>query len=603
MKNYKRTAILFGGTALLSLAALPGPVVDPAEEIRSAGLRQLDELTDPNRIAGTLCGKAGQQRGVFFRPDLQHALSSSVAAAEPKLDVPLYPGLDQRKFPISTKNAEAQTYFNQGHALLYGFNHGEAIRAFRKAQELDPNCAICYWGEAVAWGPNINMPMPPEAVAPAFAAISKALALKANASEKEAALIDAAAKRYSPDPNADRAALDAAYSAAMETVHKAYPDDDDIAAHYAESVMDLSPWYYWERDFITPRPGIEKAVATIESVLARNPDHYGAIHLYIHLVEATPLVRNAEPFADKLAALVPGSGHLVHMPAHIYFRIGRYIDSLDLNVQATAVDEAYLQTNKDASPMYRYGYYPHNVHFVLVSAQMAADGKTALEYGRKLDAILPPETLAVSPMIAPVKAAHYFAWAHFGSLDEVMALPDPGEAVGPFVRAHWHYARGMALARAGDARAADEAAAIEAARADASIPALEAGGMPAGAVLDIASRMVRGVAAAKAGDYKAALATLEEARKVQASIPYMEPPFWYQAVDQTVGAVHLMAGDAEKAAEAFRASLVQHPNSAWSLYGLMKAQEAMGNTAEAAKTKALLAKASRSTEDISLDTL
>lgn len=549
---------------------------------------------NPAEVRQNICGPVGTKRGTLFRPDITRLLSNAANADDVSdADVPLIEGLDSRDFPISSEVALTRAYFRQGFALLYGFNHWEAIRAFKKAQELDPECAICYWGEAYALGPNINAPMDEAAHALAYKAISHAHSLRGNANEREARLIDALRQRYSMDENVTRAELDQKYADAMANLAELYPNDQDIATLYAESLMDASPWDYWERDFTTPKPHIQIAIDTIERVLAVNPDHYGAIHLYIHLYEASSVAIKAEPHADRLADLAPGAGHLVHMPGHIYFRIGRYLDSLQTNIRAVAVDEAYLASTS-ASNLYRFGYYPHNVHFVLVSAQMAADGAAALEYAAKLDALIPLDLVREAEWIAPIKAAPYFAHAQFASLDEVLALPDPGDAF-PYIKAMWHYARGTLLAQAGDARAVDEVASIEAL---AEHDDIKNAAIPAAAILSVARDTVEGRYLMSQGMFAEAITLFERAVGRQDSLAYTEPPFWYYAAEQSLGAAYYEAGRYEDAENAFKASLVRHPNSAWSLFGLWQTQLKLGRDGEAAMTRKLLERASRNSENV-----
>lgn len=551
---------------------------------------------DPAKVRRNICGPIGSKRAGLFRPELAQLFSKAVMASDKKMstDVPLFSGLDHRKFPISSGNKEAQAYFQQGFALLYGFNHWEAIRAFKKAQEADPNCAICFWGEAIALGPNINAPMTPEANASAVAAIQTANALKNTANERERALIEAALNRYAAEAGAERGNLDQQYAEAMASVSASFPDDQDIATLYAEAIMDTSPWDYWERDFSTPRPHIKVAIDTINAVLAENPDHYGAIHLFIHLYEASDRANEAAGHADKLAALVPGSGHLVHMPGHIYFRIGRYLDSLDTNITAVAVDEAYLNATT-GSPIYRYGYYPHNVHFVLVSAQMAEDEKTSMEYAAKLDSLIPMEVLAEAGWIAPIKVAPYYAYAQFASVQDVEALPDPGNSV-PYVKAIWHYARGKVFAENGDPRAVSEMNAI----ADLMEAAAKGSpGVPTDVILSLAHNTISAKIKMRAGDYGAATDLLRENIKLQDSMSYTEPPFWYYAVEQSLGAALYMDGKYTDAEMAFKSSLVRHPNSAGSLYGLWQTQKKLGLNSEAEYTRDLFKKAQRGGNELS----
>ena len=374
---------------------------------------------------------------------------------------PLWSGLGSITYKITTANERAQAYFDQGLRLAYAFNHGEAQRAFRMAQKLDPDCAMCFWGEALVLGPNINLPMQEDAGAPAYAAAQKAKALAGKAGPREQALIGALAARYGSDPKAARAPFDAAYAAEMAKVAEQFSDDDEIATLYAEAVMDLSPWDYWKPGGREPNPQSVPIVPTLERVLARNPNHPGAIHFYIHAVEASDRPRRAEPYADRLRGAIPGAGHLVHMPSHIYYRVGRYLDALEDNKTAVKVDEKYLADTSAPMGVYRLGYYPHNVHFVMASAQMAGDGQTVIAAAEKLGKLIPDEAARGIALVQPVKAAPYFAHAQFSTPETILALPDPGDAI-PYVKAMWLYTRGVALAQRRDfAGAAAAANAIE----------------------------------------------------------------------------------------------------------------------------------------------
>ena len=384
----------------------------------------------------------------------------SAAASAPAFadsEPPLWGGLGSITYKITTGNEQAQAYFDQGLRLAYAFNHGEAQRAFRTAQKLDPDCAMCFWGEALVLGPNINLPMQEDAVAPAYAAAQKAKALAGKASPREQALIGALAARYDSDPKGARAPLDAAYAAEMAKVATQFSDDDEIATLYAESVMDLSPWDYWKPGGREPNPQSVPIVPTLERVLARNPNHPGAIHFYIHAVEASDRPKRAEPYADRLRGAIAGAGHLVHMPSHIYYRVGRYLDALEDNKAAVKVDEKYLADTKAPMGVYRLGYYPHNVHFVMASAQMAGDGQTVIAAAEKLRELIPDEVARGIAMVQPVKAAPYFAHAQFSTPETILALPDPGDAI-PYVKAMWLYTRGVALAARRDFASAAAAA-------------------------------------------------------------------------------------------------------------------------------------------------
>jgi tetratricopeptide (TPR) repeat protein len=505
-------------------------------------------------------------------------------------DPPLWEGLGSVSYKITTSSAGAQNYFDQGLRLTYAFNHDEAQRAYRKAQKLDPQCAMCFWGEALVLGPNINLPMPEEAVTPAFAAAAKAQALATSVSSREQKLIAALATRYTQDPKADRKPLDTAYAAAMAEVAKEFPDDDEIAVLYAESVMDLSPWDYWQPGGHESNPQSAAIVPTLERVLARNPKHPGAMHYYIHAVEASDRPERAEPSADRLRGAIPAAGHLVHMPSHIYYRVGRYFDAFSVNKTAVAVDETYLEATGAPMGVYRLGYYPHNIHFMIVSAQMAGDGPVVIASAEKLRGLIPDEVARGIAMTHPIKAAPYFAYAQFGAPDAILTLPDPGPTI-PYAQAMWHYARGVAYAAKGDAVSADvEANAIKTLEQTVDFAALREAGIPAQEVMKIAQAMVRGRIAQSQRDSQLAISAFEEAATLQDALPYTEPPYWYYPVRQTLAAALLQAGRPEESEEQFRLALARSPNNGWSYYGLAETYRALGNIDAARDAEAKLAK-------------
>jgi len=518
------------------------------------------------------------------------AAAAKAAAAQPESDPPLLKGLGTRGYKVSTPSKQAQRYFDQGLHLAWNFNHAEAQRAFRKAQKLDPACAMCFWGEAYVLGPNINVPMDAQANAPAFAAAQKAKALAAGASPREQALIEAIAVRYSADAKAERPGLDAAYAEAMGRAAARFPEDLDIAAIYAESLMDLSPWDYWEPGGKTLKPAVAPLAGTLERILARQPDHIGAIHLYIHAVEASADPFRAERYADRLAGLAPNAGHLVHMPAHIYFRVGRYKDSLDTNRVAVKVDERYISSQKPGG-VYPLAYYPHNVHFVMVSAQMAGEARTAVEAANKLAGVVPSEVARTVLILQPVKASPYYAHARFSDAATILALPDPGVDF-PYVRAAWRYARGIGRLQRGDAGgAAAELAEIEKITATTDFAPFEGWKIPAKDVTLIAAHVLRARMAQAKGDLDGALKELEPAAALQDKLPYMEPPYWYYPVRQTIGAVLALKGEHERAREAFGESLVRTPNNGWALYGLAQSYARQGKQREAKEVERRLGRA------------
>ncbi|HYE37777.1 hypothetical protein [Methylocaldum sp.] len=491
---------------------------------------------------------------------------------------PLLDGLGTLSYRITTSSPLAQKYFDQGLRLTYAFNHAEARRAFRKAQRLDPECALCYWGEALVLGPNINAPMDPGANAPALEAVRKAQSVAAKATRREQALIDALAARYSAETGADRAGLDRAYAEAMGKVAAKYPKDDDIAVLYAESLMDLSPWDYWESGGAKPKGRTAEIVAVLERVLRRNPNHPGAIHYYIHMVEASGSPKRAEPYAERLAKLMPGAGHIVHMPAHIYHRVGRYKDSIEANRKAVEVDERYFAKVGRKPGIYSDAYYLHNVHFLMSSAQMAGDGRTAIEAAEKLSPLVSDTAAKTMPLVQPIKAAPYFAYAQFSDPNTILSLQAPGDEL-PYVKAAWHYARGIANTAKGDTDAAlREADAISRIGRESNFADLKAAGIPAGEVLKVADHVIRGRVAQKLGDLRTAAAEFEAAIAVEDKLPYMEPPFWYYPVRQSLGGVQLMAGDLDLAEQSFRSTLERTPQNGWALYGLQEIYKRRGDT-------------------------
>jgi tetratricopeptide (TPR) repeat protein len=521
-----------------------------------------------------------------------HGLHAAPAAGPTAYDEavpPLFDNLGRHTWPITTRTPQVQAFFDQGLRLAYGFNHAEARRAFRQAQRLDPSCAMCFWGEAYVLGPNINVPMEPSANATALAALGRAQALTAHASEKEQALIAALATRYSADPQVERAALDKAWADALGEVARRFPDDAEIAVLHAEAIMDTQPWDYWTDGGRQAKGRADEIVAELERAMARNPDHPGAIHLYIHAVEASDRPERAEAPADRLAALMPGAGHVVHMPSHIYYRVGRYRDALAANKAAVAVDEVYIDTHRPSGP-YPLAYYPHNLHFLLAAAHAAGDGATALEAAGKLRQVISPELASAIPMVQPDMAAPYWANAVFGRPEAVLALAVPEDAP-TFVKAMWRYARGITFVSQGRAdNAESEIAAIRALEGADDLAKAAGAGIPGPAVLGIAREVLGGRIAQANRDLPAAIAAFERAAALQDGLAYMEPPYWYYPVRQSLGAALLAAGRPAEAEEAFRAALRRAPNNGWALFGLAQAAKARGDGAAAREAEARLDK-------------
>ena len=550
-----------------------------------AGATEAPNAFDPLFVPGQACGPAQSGQPALLRQlILAKTETAPFQPAAQKIGKtnqempPLFHDLGSLHFSITTSSPKAQAYFDQGLRLAFAFNHGEAQRAFQSAQKLDPNCAICAWGEALVLGPNINAPMFPEAAAPAIAAVTKAVALKANASAREQALISALEKRYSSDPKVERATQDKAYADAMTLAASRFRDDDLIQTLFAESLMDLSPWDYWEAAGAKPKGRTAELVDALERVLERNPNYPGAIHLYIHAMEASIKPEKALPYARRLGKLMPGAGHIVHMPAHIYYRVGLYKESLDANIAAIAVDERYFK-NSPSDAMYKGAYYPHNVHFVMVSALMGGDGKTALEAAAKLDRVIDPDMLKAVAVLQPVKAAPYFSHVQFSDAQTILALPDPGTDF-ILVKAMWHYARAVAHARSGNAGAAQkEVDALSTLERDGDFKPLMEWGIPGKEIVQTARFVALGRMADARGDLPAAIKAYEDAVFVQDTLVYTEPPHWYYPVRQSLGAALLRAGRLDEAEKAFRDSLAQTPSNGWALHGLMEVYRKRGDNA------------------------
>jgi tetratricopeptide (TPR) repeat protein len=496
--------------------------------------------------------------------------------------VPLYDNLGTLSFKAGTRDAKAQAYFDQGIRWAFAFNHAEAQRAFQAAQKADPKLALAWWGEALVLGPNINAPMMPEAVAPALAALAKAVELAPRAPAKDRALISALQKRYSEDPKIERAALDAAFADAMKAVSEKYTADDTILTLYAESLMDTQPWDYWEAAGAKPKGRAAEMLAALETVLARNPDHPGANHLYIHAVEASTKPDRALPQAQRLAALMPGAGHMVHMPAHIYCRIGMYKESLEINKRAMAVDEQYFRSSP-SDPMYKSAYYPHNIHFVLVSAQMGGDGPTAIDAAGKLDASLSDTVVAQFAALEPIKAAPYLAHALFSAPETILALKTPPKEQ-VVVSALAHYARALAFAAKKDAAGARrEIDAIATIERQADFKPYTDWAVPGMEIVQTAHLVARARLADAQGDLETASKAYEQAIAVEDTLAYMEPPYWYYPIRQSLGSVYLRQGKLDAAEKALRDSLGRVRSNGWALAGLAEVYKRKGD----AKAEAL----------------
>ncbi len=486
---------------------------------------------------------------------------------------PLLEGIGPVNFPISTSVPLAQAYFNQALTFAYGFNHAEAARSFRESARLDPDCGICWWGVALVHGPNINKVMDESDVTPAWEAVNNALAQRDGASKLEQALIDAVATRYSED-GADREALDAVYAGSMGALAQEFSDNPHVLAIYAESLMDLYPWSYWNDDG-TPKEHTEDLVAAIEKAFELDPKHPGALHLYIHVMEQyTP--EKAVMAADALGPLVPVAGHLVHMPSHIYLRVGRYHDAVLSNTEASLADEDYI-SQCNAQGFYPAGYYPHNIHFLWYSALMEGQKGLAIASARRLHDKIDLDMARQFGSIQRYLAVRGATYIRFGMWAEALAEPPAPEGM-PMASFMRDYARGVALAATGELEQARATLArMQTVReSDALAAVMDRQGDIANLLGEIAVRLVEAEIARAEQNDEAEIAHLQAGVTAQDALPYTEPPFWHFPLRQALGNAYLRMGDPAAAEIAFSEDLEKFPNNGWSLVGLRQVREARG---------------------------
>ena len=507
-------------------------------------------------------------------PKMPAAPATEQAQSQPH-GAPLFDNLGNFRRPVTTQSEQARRYFSQGMVLTYGFNHAEAGRSFREAARLDPQCAACLWGAALVLGPNINLPMADADVPDAYAASRKALALIDNESPVEQALIKAVATRYSEKPVQDRSSLDLAYANAMREVAHQFPDDPDVLALFAESLLDLSPWDYYLPGG-KPKTTTTEALRAIEHAQAVSPDHPGALHYYIHALEAVDPDR-AVASADRLWHLVPGAGHLVHMPAHIFIRVGRYHDAVVSNLEASSADEKYI-TQCNVQGFYPLAYYSHNWHFVWAGSMIEGNRAKALEGASQTHHVLhgaPIDDPAFGVVLQHMILAPVFADMRFAQWDAIEALPQP-DAKQIYPIAIWHAARG-------DLAGADqELAETKRMQADPELAKMHVSTLnTADRMVSIAAGMLAGDIAARRKNYPAAVDALERALSVEDSLAYNEPEDWQYPVRLLLGAVLLDAGRAVAAEAAYRGDLQKHRENGWALFGLEKALRAQKKGAAA----------------------
>jgi len=513
--------------------------------------------------------------------------TEELAETQPRI-APLLKGLGNHTHPVTTRSPLAQQYFDQGLNLVYAFNHAEAVRSFRQASLIDPTCAMAYWGQALALGPNINAPMSAEHGRQAYEAIQ--LALRSKASGRERDYINALARRYSIDEHQDRKSLDRAYADAMRELAARYPKDNDVQTLYAAALMNLRPWNYWQGDG-EAYPETAPVVSVLESVLKRNPKHVGANHYYIHAVEATDSPERAVPSAKRLQAEVTGAGHLVHMPAHVYIRVGRYADASEANVRAIAADEDYI-TQCRAQGIYPLGYYPHNIHFLWASSTMEGRSRVALDAANKVASKVEVSKLDEIPSWARIfTVITLYAKVRFGKWDGILRETEP-QLKRPFYTGIWHYARGLAFNANGQSeRARQELTSLQKLASDPSVARLKVGATTVGNLFEIASSVLAGEIEAKHHNFGKAIGHLDRAVRLQDGLPYNEPPDWYYPVRQSLGAVLLAAGYPAEAETVYWQDLRQNPENGWSLFGLEKSLRAQEKNEQAAEIERRFRKA------------
>ncbi|MFW6083940.1 MAG: hypothetical protein ACODAA_01890 [Gemmatimonadota bacterium] len=495
---------------------------------------------------------------------------------------PLYDGLGSHTRAISTDSDRAQAYFDQGLRLQYAFNHAEAIRSYRAALEADPSCAMCWWGIALAAGNNINVGIDETGGRLAFEAMESAMALRAGATEAERRLIEAIAERYGPDPLKDRAARDSAYARVMERVVEIRPRDTDVLTLYAAALMNLSPWHYWEGpyDARTPRSGTRRIVSALEDALAIDPEHPGACHYLIHAVEAAFPERAVE-CAERLASLMPAAGHIVHMPGHVYIRVGRYADAVRANRHAVHEDEEFIADQNQRS-VYTGAYYPHNYHFLAFAATMAGMHDDALEAARAVSTKVPLDIARAAPFIQNAIVLPQLTRLTFGEWGGVLGSPEPDSSL-HLASVVDRYARGTALAASG--RVDEARSLLGRLRRTAAEAASEAGGdESANPVLSIAAHALAGEIALRAGRPAVAAERFRRAAQIEDGMLYEEPSLWYYPIRHSLGRALLESGELE-AERVYREDLARFPENGWSLFGLAESLDAQGRAEEAASVR------------------
>ena len=506
------------------------------------------------------------------------SVSTAPAKTNPASSPQLMPGLGEVHHPVSTKNSQAQQFFDQGLKFVFGFNHDEARRSFQRAAELDPKLAMAWWGVALTLGPNYNLPVDPAREKAGYDAVQRALASQENASDPERAYINALSVRYSNDPKADLHRLDLDYKNAMLKLVQRYPDDLDATTLYAESSMNLNPWHLWAADG-KPADGTEEIVATLESVLKRDPNHLGANHYYIHAVEASPHAERALPCAERLGKLAPAAGHLVHMPAHIYARVGDHPAAAHCNAIAAAADKKFLAATHEQG-VYPLMYYTHNLHFLAFAASMDGNFAEAKDAAARVVANVAPGVKAM-PMLEGFLPTPIVVLFAFERWDDLLKLPAPDASL-LITTAVWHSLRGVAFANTGKtAEAEKEQNAFRELVAKIPPDTMYDQLNKTGAVFKVHDHLLAGMIARSRHDDKGAIDSLAQAVAAEDALNYSEPPPWYPPVRPMLGRVLLEAKQLPEAEKVFRADLDRNPRDGRALSGLRDCLNAQGRKYEA----------------------
>ncbi|MGI0487053.1 tetratricopeptide repeat protein [Pantanalinema rosaneae CENA516] len=543
-------------------------------------------VSSPSHWLGMICSLNSDQA---MCAELPASLTTAQRSTDPQSACPvvLFDNLGDYHHPITTRSPQAQQYFDQGLTLVYGFNHPEAARAFREAIRLDQTCTMCHWGLALALGPHINAGMSQQGATEAWQALQTARSLSQTAPTEERAYVEALATRYVQNPPADRRPLDRAYADAMRQVAQQYPNDPDAATLFAEALMNTTPWYYWNGS--QPKPETVEILKALESALTLNVNHPGANHYYIHAVEASPQPEQAVPHADRLKTLVPGAGHLLHMPSHIQIQLGQYHNAVVANQQAVKADQEYAKTCPVQSQYLTRLYAPHNYHFLWVAAMMGGEGQVALEAAQQI-ATNADRQLSENSRQGTLQhhaATPLYTWVKFGKWDEILATTAPTNNL-PYPRGVWHFARGTAFRATGNLQAGmKELQQLRTIAADPQLKSVKIESNSAATLLQLAAQVLSGELAAAQGNYDAAIQDLQAAIALEDTLKYVEPQAWHSPVRQTLGGVLLQAQRPAEAETIYREDLARYPENGWSLFGLAASLQAQGKTeaAEAVRTR------------------